>query len=61
MVVGQVSKNGKVHYEFAPLAMPLGSHCHPHVREVKDSITAPYHHVEILTKIDELCGQENDA
>ena len=61
MVVGQVSQNGKVHYEFAPLAMPLGSHCHPHVREVKDSITAPYHHVEILTKIDELCGQENDA
>jgi len=60
IAIGHVSKNGKVNYEFAPLEMPIGSHCHPYVRKVKDSLTGQSH-IETVTKIDELCSQNQDA
>jgi 3',5'-cyclic AMP phosphodiesterase CpdA len=38
MAIGRVSKDGSVEYEFAPLRMPMGLHCHPRTDPVRQSL-----------------------
>ncbi len=55
MALGRVDREGKVSYEFAPLAMPMEMHCHPRSDVVKHSLRdAP--HAPVIQKIDQACA-----
>lgn len=43
MAIGQVSKDGLVKYQFEPLQMPMGLHCHPRTQPVRESLQGTEH------------------
>jgi hypothetical protein len=38
LAIGTVNSEGKVDFSKAPLAMPMGLHCHPRIQPVKESL-----------------------
>jgi hypothetical protein len=55
MAIGRVSEDGSVEFQFAPLRMPMGLHCHPRTDPVRQSLKGTEHN-DLLDSINRQCN-----